>query len=129
MGRSALQAGPVSLGQGVPGEWLRESEVSFGGGSASGRAGQKPKNPTQVGLREGVAPHRQQVWLDPGPQLVLPPHLWALRGTSLMCCVAASQQPAAHVPLSSTPLLVSHPHRSLGFPMAGSSITGTIRHV
>lgn len=129
MGRAVLQAEPVSLGQGVPGERLKESEVNFGGGAASGRAGQKPKNPTRVGLREGVAPHRQQVWLDPGPQLVLPPHLWALRGTSLMCCVAASQQPAAHVPLPSTPLLVSQPHRSLGFPMAGSSITGTIRRV
>lgn len=82
---TVLQAEPVSLGQGVTGEWLRESEVSFGGGSASGRAGQKPKNPTQIELRERVPRHRLQVWLDPGPLLVLPPHLWAPRGTSLMC--------------------------------------------
>ena len=47
---TVLQEEPVSLGQGVTGEWLRESEVRSAGGSASCRAeGHQPKNPTQVG--------------------------------------------------------------------------------
>lgn len=46
---TVLQEEAVSLGQGVTGEWLRDSEVRSAGGSVSCRAeGHKPKNPTQV---------------------------------------------------------------------------------
>lgn len=79
---TVLQEEPVSLGQGVTGEWLRDSEVRSAGGSVPCRAeGHKPKNPNQVAQRDNVgaqAPRRLQVQLDPGAQLVLPPHLWAL---------------------------------------------------
>lgn len=76
------------------------------------------------------APHRLQVQLDPGAQLVLPPHLWALLSSGCLQPHAPVWQQGSclqpRYPLLQ--MLVSHPHRSLGFPVVGSGIRGTTGH-